>query len=324
MNPASEAPARVVLLQELPGQELEPVLVSETGEWLDVLGWNYSPSAEVFRYMTRERVLPGIAVVLGGRCVGYAYYLFRGRRCILGAYALPAYRDDALMARMFERLFREPAFLPMPPNTEGHVQFVAALGELGDLLSNRGFFISERRLMRLEACLSPAAVDPPPGTLVRAVDHGRLEDLALVMAESYRDHPDHPISSLYENAEGCLDLLSQVLRQDGCGESVPGLSLAVEAGGMPTGCVLVTRISKSGYFIPQIFVHPSHQGMGFGRLLLDSAIARVSALFPGADVALSVSVRNEKALHWYERRGFRAVCPQFSFSRSGLAPSRGG
>jgi ribosomal protein S18 acetylase RimI-like enzyme len=87
-----------------------------------------------------------------------------------------------------------------------------------------------------------------------------------------------------------------------------------EIGGEPVGCVIaqVMRRPETIYTHPremvridQISVNPEHQGMGYGKALLNAVLERARA--EGIQrVVLDVWDFNRHAIEFYERQGFRA------------------
>jgi ribosomal protein S18 acetylase RimI-like enzyme len=56
--------------------------------------------------------------------------------------------------------------------------------------------------------------------------------------------------------------------------------------------------------IPQIAVHPSHQGRGVGNTLMKRSFEQLKS-FGIQTVSLTVTKKNRRAFEWYQRLGFR-------------------
>ena len=78
-------------------------------------------------------------------------------------------------------------------------------------------------------------------------------------------------------------------------------------GDVPMGYVSVVKEKdhENRYHLQKIYLNPSLQGKGMGRVLLDKAIEYVHEIAPEAsEIALNVNRYNEKAVNFYRRNGF--------------------
>jgi ribosomal protein S18 acetylase RimI-like enzyme len=91
----------------------------------------------------------------------------------------------------------------------------------------------------------------------------------------------------------------------GCGVFLPGSSfVGLDSSGSPCGFILASRISSTAAMIPQISIHPAHQGKGLGNALIHRALISLqSAGF--RMVRLTVTEQNRRAFEWYQRLGFK-------------------
>lgn len=320
MNIFSSRPRLISFDSILPAQ-FDNLLDSEQAEWKDTLGWDFRPIREIFGYMLSRHLLPGMAVLQGDRCTGYIFYLFRDRRCILGGfYFIPELRGTDWPRLLLERLWREPAFLPPPPAMEGQILFAGPETSLAGYLQANGFSFVPRWYMRKENLHGdrPALL---PRTWERLTP-GQVqpEELALLLSQCYRDHIDNQVSVLYGSPSGCSHLVSQIVQNQGCGTIDMEASLLVRIRERLAGGVLISMISPGNYYIPQIFVHPDHQGSGLGRHLLRHAESTLARREPAARLSLTVTAGNRLASSWYLRAGFSTVAHHYSFVRDTERP----
>ena len=56
--------------------------------------------------------------------------------------------------------------------------------------------------------------------------------------------------------------------------------------------------------IPQIAVHPLHQGRGVGNVLMNLSFEQLKAR-GFRNVSLTVTKKNRRAFEWYQRLGFK-------------------
>ncbi|HOT01867.1 MAG TPA: N-acetyltransferase [Acidobacteriota bacterium] len=315
MSSSSSLP-RLVPLFEIGSAQLAPVLEAERAEWAASLDWDFEPALASLRYMLDNRVLPGVAVAVGDRGVGYAYYLFRDQRALVGGlYFLPEFRDGDWPRLVLQRVFQELARQPLARSIEGQILFPGPERSAGPLLRASGFQFLERRFLRLEAPAEHPLPPAPADLTLRPIPEGMLDDLALVMTHAYHGHVDARTSSLYLSFDGCARLLQALVLRGGCGPCEASLSLMVAVRDTPAGAIVVSRISKGSFFISQVFVHPRYQGQGIGRVLVGAVVNALARRHPGAGLSLTVSRDNTRAYDWYRRLGFADRLPHYAFMK---------
>lgn len=319
MNSPS-SPYHILALETLPADALHTILLEEKEAWENTLGWGFDNIAAVFRDMVRSRILPGVALMRQGQCRGYIYHLFRDTRCLVGMFFSREVEGTGLPQACLRHMFQTPALIPLPPRIEGQILFPWA--DNGPLcwLQEAGFITHERRFLRTAAPPEPPSATLRAGLHVLPLDPSQIEELATAMHASYDGHVDQEISSMYRSREGCYQLLVQLALRDGCGATDLPCCFCLSDRGLLRGLVLVSRINTGRFFIPQIFVHPSLQGEGGGTALMTAAMQAVRRRCPTGDLALTVTVANERAYRWYSRLGFRDVTTHWSFLRAPEPP----
>ena len=134
---------------------------------------------------------------------------------------------------------------------------------------------------------------------------GDLESAAEMTATSYRNQIDAEICEDYRTKSGCRSYLRSLLENPGCGSFMPKASfISLDEQGSFCGFLISSRISARVAMIPQIAVHPSHQGRGLGNCLIYRSLKELKSL-GFHSVSLMVSKENRRAFHWYQRLGFR-------------------
>jgi ribosomal protein S18 acetylase RimI-like enzyme len=314
---SSNSIRRLVPLFELRSAQLAPVLEAERRDWSERLDWDFEPALAALRYMLDAQVLPGAAVAEEGRVLGYAYYLFRDQRALVGGlYFLPEVRDGDWPRLVLQRVLEELERQPLMRSIEGQLLFPGPERSARPLLRTGGFELLERRFLRLERPAAWPRPGGPPDLALRPIPEGMLDDLALVMAHAYRDHPDARMSSLYHSFDGCARLIQALVLRDGCGPCDPSLSLMATVRDAPVGAVVVSRISRGSFFVSQVFVHPRYQGQGIGRVLVGAVVDALARRQPGVRLSLTVSRENRRAYDWYIRLGFADLLPHYAFMKS--------
>ncbi|OKP92864.1 hypothetical protein A3842_01615 [Paenibacillus sp. P3E] len=71
---------------------------------------------------------------------------------------------------------------------------------------------------------------------------------------------------------------------------------------------LVGAYISEGQYIRDVVVAPEFQNRGFGRILLQSCVNRMSSLLPGRPIYLRVAASNQGAKRFYERNHFVECC----------------
>ena len=105
--------AEIVDLSRVTAEELEPVLQEERITWRSTLRWDFGSSAELVRRFVRIQALGGFALLIGGRVIGYTYYVVEDRKGLIGdlyilrEFACSEY-EDTLLSAVLEALVLAP------------------------------------------------------------------------------------------------------------------------------------------------------------------------------------------------------------------------
>jgi GNAT superfamily N-acetyltransferase len=153
--------------------------------------------------------------------------------------------------------------------------------------------------------------ETPRGVRLGPVDRDAGALLAAYAAAYPPEHPDWR----HEGPPGDLEAdLAGVVEGTALGPLLAASRLALDAGGVPVGAVLVTDPGGDppfgGPWIAQLFRDPAPALAGTGRALLCSALAR--ATIAGLP-ALSLAVTDgNPAVRLYDALGFERVLSSFS------------
>jgi ribosomal protein S18 acetylase RimI-like enzyme len=288
---------------------LENLFDEECGEWLDLLKWDFKGASMLIRDVTRQRQLSGVVAMNGDATIGFGYYVLEGARCSIGdIYVSREWRgagvDREMAAAIFDRLDR----LGRLRRIES--QFVGIGNDGADALFQvRGFERLERDYMLLEL---ERGEDGNPRTdstdiSIRSWQQNDSWQAAKVIHRSYRGTHDSRINSQYRTEQGCRELLTILTDHIWCGDFLPEASrVAFHRPGAIAGVLMASRVSRGVAHIGQISVHPSHQGRGIGRRMIESALSELGRL-GFKSITLAVTSANTNALHLYESCGFRTI-----------------
>lgn len=146
-----------------------------------------------------------------------------------------------------------------------------------------------------------------------------MEEMAHLLAASYRGHVDSEINDQYRNIPGARQFLSNIIRFPGCGRFAPNASVLAldENSGRLCGMCLASNISECAGHITQVCVLPALRGARLGYELLRRALLHLTD--SGSDLAgLTVTCSNTEAIRLYHSLGFRitASFPALVWDRS--------
>jgi len=298
----------VVDLHEIRAEDLEPVLAEEQLNWRAKLYWDFTPSADLVRRFVRMQALSGFALVSGGECIGYSYFVSEDRKALIGDLyvlnhcALPEY-EDALLGAVLNALAATQGLHRI------EAQLMMMHGPFERTLPyDRYVHIHPRNLM---------LVDGERATeLCRGGAAGRYsfepwqpedqEEAALLIAAAYRGHVDSTINDQYRTASGAKRFLNNIVQYPGCGAFHAPASITARLRGRIIGLCLASLVADNVGHITQICVIPEAQGTGVGYELL--RISLLALREAGCEsVSLTVTAANQQAVSLYQNMGFRAV-----------------
>jgi GNAT superfamily N-acetyltransferase len=293
-------------LSQAESTQLAILMDEEERAWLRELDWDYAPIRRILRAFLRQRLLPGFALSNGAKILGYSYFLVSHHKGVIGAlYASPPQAQpvaDQILARTIESL----KDLRHLRRIEAQILPVSGV-DITKTFVHYGFQCFARHYLELD--LTGCAWPEPQHPVALVPWHpSHLLPAAGVAHRSYRNGIDALICEDYGSVANCEAYLRSLVENPGCGIFLPGSSLVgLDSRGMPCGFILTSRISGKAAMIPQISIHPAHQGRGLGTALIHQAMNLLKA--EGYRMArLTVTRQNRRAFEWYQRLGFKIRC----------------
>lgn len=134
---------------------------------------------------------------------------------------------------------------------------------------------------------------------------GRLPEVRVLIQEYFSwlttDHPDT------DKMRAVLDSQGVSSELDNLAEHYERLWLAT-VDDQPAGCVAYQRINDATAEIKRLYVRPDGRGHGFGRRLMDTALAAIHKA-GYTEVVLDSDPTLTTAIAMYERMGFERIDP---------------
>ncbi len=314
----TDSAAEIIDLTSLKPRDLEPLWDREIRLWSEKLYWDVSSVVTAVRRAVDRRSLNGKAARMGGRIVGYSYYMVECRRAVLGSVMLvPATSSLTVVTDLIGTLLTPLESDPAISRIES--QFINFdTPWLTETFVSRGYKSHSRAFLRRS--LNPLALSPME-------DRGRpslefepwstldLTEASLLMQKAHTESVDAEMNELYRSRDGCRTMLDNILHRQGCGQSIPTASfVARDDRGDLAGLVVSTEISPRHAHLAQVAVSPDVQGQGLGRAFLQRALAALADK-GYQTVSLMVSGANERACSLYRSMAFEEVLrfPVFSW-----------
>jgi len=277
----------------------------EEKNWMDDLGWDYSPVRQILTSFIRQNLLPGYVAVHQNEAVGYTYFLINKSKGIIGAIYVKSTKNsqeisDKLLSLTISGLKDSPA----TRRVEAQIMPFNNI-DITEIFIQNGFRYFPRNylFLDLDSRLSPWSGDRP-GTIV-PWDESYLPHTSEILLKSYLNQTDAVICADYRTASGCEGYLRSILENPGCGVFIPEVSfMGLDDNNDPCGFIFGCRLSDGVGMIPQIAVHPSCQGKNLGNALMKRALEAFRNL-GFRRISLTVTPENRKAYNWYCRLGFK-------------------
>ncbi|MBI1940999.1 MAG: GNAT family N-acetyltransferase [Acidobacteria bacterium] len=301
----------IIDLRRFGAREIEPLLEVESREWETNLRWNYASAARLISSSLEEKRLSGYALLSAGRITGYCFFFYEEAKGLIGnLFVEPngSRLDGAqtLLEHVLETLLATPGLSRVETQLPHF-----SIEELGSRFRAHGFSAFLRRFMVVSLADRRRQPPKPDRELPEGLEIGPWErkydhQAARLLYEVYRDHVDAKINDHYKSLEGSTRLVENILQHWGCGEHLPGASLA--AVHRPTqklaGILAMTAVRARTAHIPQIALAREFQGLGLGTAMMETSFDFL-AKRTYSEVTLTVTDRNAGAVRLYERLGFR-------------------
>jgi ribosomal protein S18 acetylase RimI-like enzyme len=297
---------KYVPISRLDAEALIPLMDEEEKAWRSDLGWDYSPIRQILVSFVRQKLLPGyVAVINEKEAIAYTYFLVNQSKGTIGA--LYASNKLHVQEAVEELLSLAIACLQDSPKImRVEAQLMPFNGwDLTPSFMHQGFQYLPRFYLDLDLGLFPAKPSKPSSESILPWDSAYIERAAKMTVLSYQNQPDSEICADYGTQTGCAGYLRSLLQNPGCGIFMPEASfLALDVLGAPCGYVICCRIADRAAMIPQIAIHPSHQGQGVGNALMRRCLEQLQTM-RFHSVSLTVTQKNQRACSWYQRLGFK-------------------
>ncbi|HYI93038.1 MAG TPA: GNAT family N-acetyltransferase [Bryobacteraceae bacterium] len=301
--------AEIVDLSRVTVEDLEPVLEEERITWRSTLRWDFGSSAELVRRFVRIQALGGFALLIGGRVVGYTYYVVEDRKGLIGdlyilrEFACSEY-EDTLLSAVLEALVLAPGV----NRIEAQLMMMRGPFERTLPLSTYSK-IHPRLFMLADLADVPVLAEGKAAQdfRYRHWSEARQEESAALIAAAYKGHVDATINDQYSSVSGARRFIHNIVQYPGCGSFfLPASLIADRPDGGMAGVILGSLVAGDTGHVTQVCVAPLHKGQGVGYELMRRSLS-VFAQNECERVSLTVTAGNTEAIELYQRIGFRAT-----------------
>jgi len=309
IEPLPPARPEIRDLRAFSANQLEPLLEEELRDWLELLDWDFTRSADLVRRFVDLRALSGTALLDDGKLAGYSYYVYEEHKGLVGDLYISRpsrTRDRELL--LLQTAVQEMITAPFVTRIESQLM-LSPMYPLRSLPYNEYAHAFERDFMIAD--LGSVRDLPLHGVsgLVRLDNWAdyHQEAAAVLIEEAYQGHIDSMINDQYRTVAGARRFLYNIVNYPGCGIFAPAASLvAVSSAGELAGLSLASLVNDRTGHITQICVAPSFRGMGLGYELMRRSLLRL--LHAGCRrVSLTVTSSNADAISLYASMGFKTV-----------------
>ena len=205
-------------LRRLGAATLEPLMDEEEAAWLDVLGWDYSPTRIFLRSFIDRGALPGFALLDHGKPVGYTYIVFDGDRGVIGAlYVQRARAGEGLERRLAAEAVRALQDAPFVSRIEAQLMIFSG-ADVEPAFAEAGLESFQRHFLSLDLAGFSHGEPHPIGFDLRLWDDTMLDEAARVVYDSYVGGVDAHFSSSFGREDRCRGFVRNLVRHAGCGD----------------------------------------------------------------------------------------------------------
>jgi ribosomal protein S18 acetylase RimI-like enzyme len=249
--------------------------------------------------------VPGKAVQIGARTVGYAYYVIVGDLGeIAGLHVLPEWSTPEV-----GKVLVQETVAALHQRGLQHIESACIAIDcpwLPAVFEPQGFQTYWREFLRVDLRHAQAPAPPPAPVHLEPWQSAQAHEVAVIMQAAYAGSVESTTNALYRSVAGCRLVLENILHQGGCGRFVPAASALARHRGQSIGCIIITEIAPQQSHLVQVVVLPAYQRQGVGRLLLHYSVSRLAAL-RFETLSLIVSRTNSRAFKMYRAMGMHPV-----------------
>ncbi len=309
MAALSEAPLpELIELSQLAPNALEPLFDEEIRVWDTRFAWDFRPSADLLRRFLQIQSLNGCALRSGSEIIGYGYHICEGRKGLIGDFYVRAAHASAsnetlLLGGIIQALMLASGVRRIES------QLMLLQSPLFQPPFQRYVIRHDRYFMQIEraAALNLPARPPAFHASFRGWTERLHEEIARLVAASYKGHVDSDINDQYRTIAGARHFLTNIVKFPGCGRFSPGASVVAidESTGRVCGVCLASLISPVSGHVTQLCVLPALRGAHLGYELLRQTLLKLLGL-GCRSVSLTVTCTNLEAIRLYESMGFHS------------------
>lgn len=302
-------PLRLDELRSVSPATLEPLLREERNRWRALLHWDFSASAHLLLRYVQMQALDGFVLFDGDEPAGYIYWVAEDHKSLIGdLYLRDAWRSPANENLLLSAALTELRRNPWIQRVEAQLLQLAARGsQICPAGLRPKVFPRYFMLAALEGVDARRPLITQPALCVEHWSPRWLDDSATLIGEVYSAHVDSEINDQYHSARGARRFLQNIVQYPGCGEFSHECSyVAVDQEGRVRGLSLASTVASEVGHIAQICIAREFQGTGAGYELLRLSLVALRAR-GAVEASLTVTASNDRAVHLYERFGFRTI-----------------
>lgn len=298
----------VIELPQLSVRELDTLLSEEIGIWERRFAWDFRPSADLLRRFLQIQSLYGYALRIKKEVVGYGYYVCETRKGLIGDFyvradhATPS-NEMLLLGAIVKGLMAAPGVRRIES------QLMLLRTALGKPPFSRYSTRHDRYFMEIdrETAVDLAAAQSDFHATFLPWAERYQEEIAHLVAASYRGHVDSEINDQYRTIPGARHFLTNIIKFPGCGNFSPAASIVAldDRTGRVCGACLASLVSANSGHVTQLCVLPAIRGARLGYELLRQSLGRLAEL-GCTSMSLTVTCSNVDATRLYESVGFRS------------------
>lgn len=298
----------VIELPQLAPTDLDELLNEEIGIWDRRFAWDFRPSADLLRRFLQIRSLYGSALRSGDQIIGYGYHVCEGHKGLIGDFYVRAEHS-----RSSNELTLLGSLVQSLMLTSGLKRIESQLMLLHAPINQAlpfGRFLTryDRFFMAIDRAAALALPPRPPAIRVTfsTWTERHHEEIAHLVAASYKGHVDSEINDQYRSIPGARQFLMNIVKFPGCGKFSPACSVVAidDRSGRVCGVCLASMISAESGHITQLCILPAIRGANLGYELMRQSLMRL--IEAGCStVSLTVTCSNVDAVRLYESAGFK-------------------
>jgi ribosomal protein S18 acetylase RimI-like enzyme len=298
----------LIELPQLAPTALDELLNEEIGIWERRFAWDFRPSADLLRRFLQIRSLYGTALRSGHEILGYGYHVCEGHKGLIGDFYVRAEH-----ARSSNEMLLLGSIVQSLIETHGIRRIESQLMLLHAPINqplpfSRYLSRHDRFFMTIHRAAAIALAPKPPAVRVTFAPWAERhqEEIAHLVAASYKGHVDSEINDQYRSIPGARQFLMNIIKFPGCGRFSPASSVVAidDRTGRLCGVCLASMVAADSGHITQLCILPAIRGARLGYELMRQGLMRL--IEAGCStVSLTVTCSNMDAVRLYESAGFR-------------------